>query len=135
MKKTRNTRQRGVVLEILQQTTGHPTAEMIYNNARQAIPNISLGTVYRNLNFLQNQGLVREIRPFDGSSTRFDGILESHAHFHCMNCGIIIDLTLSNNLELFQPDKTDGISKISSINLNILGECSNCGSGDSIKTY
>ncbi|MHB9060549.1 MAG: transcriptional repressor, partial [Desulfobacteria bacterium] len=47
MKKTRNTRQRGVILGILRESHEHPTAEMIYREARRALPNISLGTVYR----------------------------------------------------------------------------------------
>ena len=126
MKKTRNTRQRGVILEILQETREHPTAEKIYQNARQIIPNISLGTVYRNLNFLQNQGLVREIRSCCGSSTRFDGILASHAHFHCTRCGILFDIALPQDFEQLQLSQTDGASTVTSVDLNITGECTKC---------
>jgi Fe2+ or Zn2+ uptake regulation protein len=126
MKKTRNTRQRGVILDILRETREHPTAEKIYNDARQVIPNISLGTVYRNLSFLQNQGLVREIRPFDGGSTRFDGIVESHIHFQCLHCGILLDIGLPQGFEQLQISKTNEISIVTSIELNIIGECSSC---------
>jgi len=135
MKKTRNTRQRGVILEILQETREHPTAEKIYNDARRTIPNISLGTVYRNLNFLQNQGLVREIRPFDGSSTRFDGIPAPHAHFQCTRCNALLDIALPHDIENLQLSRANGISTISSIDLNILGECSNCLPQDSVLAH
>jgi Fur family peroxide stress response transcriptional regulator len=132
MKKTRNTRQRGVILDILQETREHPTAEKIYQNARRIIPNISLGTVYRNLNFLQDQGLVREIRPCNGSSTRFDG---SHAHFHCTLCGELFDLPLPQGFDQLQLSKMDGISMISSIDLHIIGECATCQDPDSGSTH
>ncbi|MBE0569830.1 MAG: transcriptional repressor [Deltaproteobacteria bacterium] len=135
MKKTRNTRQRGVILDILQETREHPTAEKIYQNARRIIPNISLGTVYRNLNFLQVQGLVREIRPCDGGSTRFDGDLGSHAHFHCTRCGELFDLPLPQDFEQLQLSKIDGISMISSIDLHIIGECANCQEAESGSTH
>jgi len=135
MKKTRNTRQRGVILDILQETREHPTAEKIYQDARRVIPNISLGTVYRNLNFLQDQGLVREIRPCDGGSTRFDGVLDSHAHFHCTRCGALLDISLPQGFEQLQLSKMDGISMISSIDLHIIGECSNCSEEESGSTH
>ena len=126
MKNTRNTRQRNVILDILQETREHPTAEKIYQNARQIIPNISLGTVYRNLNLLQNQGLVREIRSFCGSSNRFDSILDSHAHFHCTNCGVLLDIAMPLGFD-FKLDH-DGPLTITSIELNIMGECAKCNS-------
>lgn len=135
MKKTRNTRQRGVILDILQETREHPTAEKIYQDARRIIPNISLGTVYRNLNFLQDQGLVREIRPSDGSSTRFDGELASHGHFHCSRCGGLFDIPLPNGAEQLQLTKVDGVSMISSIDLHIIGECSKCGEPGTSSTH
>ncbi|MCL1925818.1 MAG: transcriptional repressor [Syntrophorhabdaceae bacterium] len=134
MKKTRNTRQRGVILGILQETREHPTAEKIYQNARQIIPNISLGTVYRNLNFLQNQGLVREIHSCYGSSTRFDGILAPHAHFHCVRCGILFDIALPQGFEQFQLNQMDMASTITSIDLNIMGECAKCAPCSSFTT-
>ena len=54
VKKSRSTKQRAAILEILRKSGFHPTAEAIYREARKVLPNISLGTVYRNLNFLRN---------------------------------------------------------------------------------
>ena len=87
MKKTRNTRQRGIILEILRRTHEHPTAEMIYRDARRALPNISLGTVYRNLNFLRDHGAVRPPCRFPAvRGTGYDSFRPpSAAHFSSMS--------------------------------------------------
>jgi Fe2+ or Zn2+ uptake regulation protein len=135
MKKTRNTRQRGVILDILQDTKDHPTAEMIYRDARRIIPNISLGTVYRNLSFLQDQGLVREIRPCDGGSTRFDGELAAHAHFHCLHCGGLLDIPLPSGFEQPSLSDVEGIARISAIDLHIIGSCANCAGQETASTH
>jgi len=126
MKKTRNTRQRGVILDILQESCSHPTAETIYREARRVLPNISLGTVYRNLNFLRDQGTVREIRPSEGGSSRFDGTDTPHAHFHCVHCSALLDIPLPAALENLRFPETDSISAVSAIDLHVLGTCSGC---------
>jgi Fur family transcriptional regulator, peroxide stress response regulator len=130
MKKTRNTRQRGIILDILQETEDHLTAEMIYRDARRVIPNISLGTVYRNLNFLRTQGLIREIRPGDGGSSRFDGVQTPHAHFHCSACGTLLNIPLPTALERIEFQEAEGISRIASVELHISGMCMDCASQD-----
>ena len=126
MKKSRNTRQRGVILDILRRTGTHPTAESIYRDARKVIPNISLGTVYRNLGFLRDQGLVREIRPNDGGSSRFEGMETPHAHFHCLGCSGLLDIPLPSVLETFDLTGFDRISAISSVDLHVIGSCRDC---------
>jgi len=125
MKKTRNTRQRGVILDILKESCSHPTAEMIYREARRALPNISLGTVYRNLNFLRDQGTVREIRPSEGGSSRFDGADTPHAHFHCVHCSALLDIPLPPSLGSLRFEE-ERISAVSLIDLHVIGSCSGC---------
>jgi len=129
MKKTRNTRQRNVILDILKQSCAHPTAETIYREARQVLPNISLGTVYRNLNFLRDQGTVREIRPSEGGSSRFDGAHTPHAHFHCSKCNGLLDIPLPEALENIHLAGTEKISAVSAIDLHVIGSCSDCAEG------
>lgn len=86
----RQTRQRKVILEVLRSTTSHPTADWIYIRARRKIPHISLGTVYRNLDLLTQQG---EIRRLDyGVQNRFDGNSSNHYHFSCNDCGKVFDV-------------------------------------------
>ena len=126
MKKTRNTRQRGIILDILRETHEHPTAEIIYRDARRVLPNISLGTVYRNLNFLRDQGTVREIRPSEGGSSRFDVPDTPHAHFHCLRCSALLDIPLPPALEGLRFEEEKGISAVSQIDLHVIGSCSVC---------
>ena len=126
MKKTRNTRQRAVILDILKASCEHPTAETIYREARRVLPNISLGTVYRNLNFLRDQRAVREIRPSDGGSARFDGMDTPHAHFHCVHCSALLDIPLPPALESIRFEEEEKISAVSLFDLHVIGSCSGC---------
>ena len=128
MKKTRNTRQRAVILTILNKGNHcHPTAEAIYREAQKIMPNISLGTVYRNLNFLREQGLVREIRSNSASSSRFEGEQPPHAHFHCTRCNSVHDVPLPENFLSFRWEEQAPISSISCLDLHIVGACVECG--------
>lgn len=86
-------RQREVIKELLCNSCEHPTADIIYMNARQEFPNISLGTVYRNLNLLADLGDAIKITTPNGA-VHFDGRTEPHYHFHCNKCGKVIDLDL-----------------------------------------
>jgi len=88
--KRRNTQQRKIILDILRSTNIHPTADWIYEKAREYIPNISLGTVYRNLKILKSEGLILELN--DGKQSRFDGRVDQHFHFKCMDCNGIYDI-------------------------------------------
>src|SRR5512143_1581204 len=126
MKKTRNTRQRGVILDILKKSHEHPTAEIIYREARRVLPNISLGTVYRNLNFLRDQGTVLEIRPREGGSSRFDAADSPHAHFHCVHCSALLDIPIPPALEQLGFEEEKRISAVSLIDLHVIGSCSGC---------
>jgi len=123
--KSRNTRQRAVILDILRQTKAHPTAEGIYHEARKTLPNISLGTVYRNLNFLRGQGLAREIRPHNESSSRFDCNSHPHAHFHCRQCNGMTDLPLPPSLGASDWEK-ERVSRVDFVDLLVLGSCAGC---------
>lgn len=84
-------RQREAIKEYLSHTTEHPTADTVYMNIRGVYPNISLGTVYRNLNLLAGQGEILKINCQDGSD-RFDGNPKPHYHFLCNECGRVLDL-------------------------------------------
>lgn len=72
-------------------TDCHPTAEWVYWEVKKNIPNISLGTVYRNLRLLADQG---DVCAFDGGGgvSRYDGCTASHYHFRCERCGVVIDI-------------------------------------------
>ena len=93
----RYSRQRELIYEALMHTDQHPTAEMIYQWLKPTNPNLSLGTVYRNLNLLVDEGAaVRMAFPVE----RYDANVEPHAHFRCQVCGGVFDLDLPYDKEL-----------------------------------
>ena len=89
-KPRRNTLQRKVVLEELKKLGSHPTAAELYEITRARLPRISLGTVYRNLEFLSRRGLIRKLAT-SGAEARFDGNLDQHYHVRCVRCGRVDD--------------------------------------------
>jgi Fur family peroxide stress response transcriptional regulator len=88
---TRKTKQKEAILRVLKDNSEHPTASWIYEQVRQEIPHISLGTVYRDLKSLKQEGKIAEIK-LAGSLSRFDGNSKNHYHFHCQKCDRIFDV-------------------------------------------
>lgn len=84
-------KQRELVFQTVLQNPIHPTADAVYEQVRRENPKISLGTVYRNLNFLSEMGMLRKISMPVGSD-RFDGRLDEHYHAACACCGQVFDL-------------------------------------------
>ena len=91
MATTKHFRKRDAILTYLQGTTAHPSAEMVYADLKQQIPDLSLGTVYRNLNLFKEQGLAITVGTVKGVE-RFDGNVHPHVHFFCTDCGAVLDL-------------------------------------------
>jgi len=87
-------KQRESIKNFLVTRYDHPTAETVYLNIRREFPNISLGTVYRNLNLLAEIGEIQKLSPGIGPD-RFDGNPAPHYHFICRHCGCVMDLTVS----------------------------------------
>ena len=87
----RDTKQREAILKVLRNTRSHPTADQIYDEVRKDIPNISKGTVYRNLQVLEEDGTISVLN-LDGTQSRFEVKQESHYHFRCEECGKVFDL-------------------------------------------
>jgi Fe2+ or Zn2+ uptake regulation protein len=87
----RRTRQLSAVLAAVQAERDHPTAQAIYERVRQRMPTISRGTVYRNLNKLEQEKRVRSFR-LAGGPVLYDGMATDHDHFVCQLCGSIRDL-------------------------------------------
>ena len=80
--------QRELIRNNLAHRTDHPTADMVYQSIREELPNISLGTVYRNLRFLVDQGDALSLKLGDGKE-HFDGNVNPHFHFICTQCGCV----------------------------------------------
>ena len=87
--------QRETIKEILYSTNSHPSADWVYNKVKKVIPNISLGTVYRNLKKLEEIGSIKTI--YDGPIARYDWNKKPHHHLKCRVCGEFIDVELPDN--------------------------------------
>ena len=116
----RNTRQRNLVLDIINNSYNHPTAYQVYEECIKEIPNISLGTVYRNLNTLVSIGQIQRLDISNGI-TRYDKVL-THDHFICTNCSNVYDLKKSN---ISYNEFIDG-NKIYACKISYEGICSDC---------
>ncbi|CUS77755.1 Fur family transcriptional regulator, ferric uptake regulator [Candidatus Kryptobacter tengchongensis] len=126
MASRRGSKQREAILRILQSTDIHPTADWIYDQVRKVIPNISLGTVYRNLNLLREEGLIREVTIHGSSSARYDANLEPHHHFICLRCNSVYDLPIHGanlNVESYLGGKN---FEVKFVKLDIFGICDKC---------
>lgn len=88
-------KQREMIKEFLMTRKDHPTADIIYMNVRKKQPNISLGTVYRNLTLLADIGEIRKLRVGDGVD-HFDADTSLHYHFVCTDCGSVTDLKMES---------------------------------------
>ena len=91
---TRYSKKREAILEAMRGTKTHPTAEWIYQKLKPEHPDLSLGTVYRNLTLFREQGMIRSVGVVDGNE-HFDACVEDHGHFVCTNCRSVIDLPVT----------------------------------------
>lgn len=87
----RKTKQRDLILKTLRNTDTHPTADWIYEQVKKEMPNISLGTVYRNLGILKDLGEIIELN-YGSKYSRYDGNAENHYHFVCTECEKVTDI-------------------------------------------
>lgn len=121
----RSTRQRRVILDVLRSTKSHPTADWVYEQVRQEIPNISLGTVYRNLKLLRDMGEITELS-FGSTYSRFDGNPEPHYHFSCVDCGRVMDVEIPVATELEEQVRQQHGWEVFYHRLEFYGRCSEC---------
>jgi Fe2+/Zn2+ uptake regulation proteins len=118
--------QREQIYRLVAGTKEHPTAEMVYTRLKPAIPHLSLGTVYRNLHRMAEDGRLMELA---GPVVRFDANTEPHAHFSCCRCGAFSDADTLYDAELDRAEEQDG-RKVLSHSLIFYGICPLCMSKD-----
>lgn len=105
----------------------HPTAEMIYAALKEEDPRLSLGTVYRNLSVLAEQGDLKRIAA-QGGPDRYDGNCDEHYHFVCRCCGNIYDFYPARQGELKSIVERWQDGRIENVSLYVTGVCGSCGS-------
>lgn len=87
----RYSKKREAILSALRGTSCHPSAEWVYQQLKPRHPDLSMGTVYRNLAFFQEHGLIQSVGVVQGQE-RFDAVTAPHSHFVCNCCGAVLDL-------------------------------------------
>ena len=124
----RNSKQRSRVLEAVQNSGTHPTAEYIFDTLRKQDPNISLGTVYRNLDILCKLGKLAKVGRMDGPEA-FDRNPQPHYHLCCTRCGAVVDLPVPYMEHVDQTARNMGC-KVTAHRLILDGLCPQCAKMD-----
>ena len=119
----RQSHQRAAILDLIRGTDAHPTAEWIFTRVRAEIPNISLGTVYRNLNQLAAAGIIQRIH--DDRHARYDGNMDRHDHFRCVRCHRIYDVHIQVK-GVAESAKRDYQFEVTGYSLGVTGVCLQC---------
>ena len=118
---TKHFRKRDAILQYLQSVTDHPSAEKVFTQLKAQIPDLSMGTVYRNLNLFKQQGLAVSVATIKGVE-RFDGNTGPHVHFICQECDAVIDL-----MDMEIPESLKSVAEHSSGGQ--IAECQLCFTG------
>lgn len=124
MIQTRMTKQRAVILDALRHVTSHPTADEVYSMVRSKLPHISLGTVYRNLEYLSNSGTIRRLERA-GQQMRFDGDMTPHQHIRCQMCGMVGDIFPPIELPACTKPNAPGF-EVLAVDIEFVGVCHAC---------
>jgi Fe2+ or Zn2+ uptake regulation protein len=123
----RITRQRRIIIEEMRSMRSHPTASELYEVVRRKLPNISLATVYRNLEMMTGKGLIQKI-VIDSRLKRFDANPEVHYHARCIRCGAINDIFIGSEIISLFRNKLDNLEnfEIMDARIELLGHCEKC---------
>jgi len=126
----RMTKQRKIILDVLRGTKEHPTADWIYEQVRQTMPRISLGTVYRNLRVLKEMQDIQELN-YGSTYSLYDGNAEPHYHFVCQDCAAVLDIDLPVYTSYDQQVAELLGSQVDFHRMEFYGSCPDCISGKS----
>lgn len=125
-KKKNFSAKRQAILEVIRSTKCHPSAEWVYQQLKPQFPNLSLGTVYRNIAQFREDRLVIGVGVVDGHE-RFDGNVTPHGHFICRTCSCVIDIMD----DYIPPSTITSIEKELGVKIEkhaliFHGQCNNC---------
>ena len=125
-KATRYSKKREAILDLIRSTEEHPSADWVYQKLKPEYPDLSLGTVYRNLARFKEEGVVASVGTVNGQE-RFDAMVKPHAHFICKTCGSVMDfhgLEQNENMDRLVEEKYG--MKIDHHELVFYGTCPHC---------
>ena len=119
------TKNRLLILEAVRNLANHPSADDIHAYVKKEIPDLSLGTVYRNLDILARHGFIKRIE-FGNSKARYDHLTNDHHHVRCIGCGRIDDIPANINFEIDELIGHNSDIEIIDYDLELLGYCKEC---------
>ena len=120
MKEKRNTLQKGIVFDIFNSMTNHPSAGMVYDAVHEKYPGISRATVYRLLAEAADDGRILRVK-LAGENDRYDFTLKRHYHIVCRECGAVADVETD-----FSRDEGCENFQVEECHLEFLGVCEKC---------
>jgi Fur family ferric uptake transcriptional regulator len=121
----RLTKQRKILLEELSKLGNHPTACELFEKVRTRIPRIGMGSIYRNLDVLSDQGVILKLE-VSGTQKRFDAVTEPHYHIRCSKCSRVDDITLQLSKGVLEEIAQKSAYRIYRHTVEVNGECPDC---------
>ena len=121
----RMTRQRKIILDELKKSKNHPSADQLWERVRKRLPRISLGTVYRNLEKLADEGMILRLE-LPNQPRRYDANTNDHYHIFCVECARTEDLAYHPSVDLTRIFSRKTGYKILGYKIHILGICPEC---------
>jgi Fur family ferric uptake transcriptional regulator len=121
----RLTTQRQIILEELAKVKTHPTANELYDMVRKRLPRIGLGTVYRNLELMAENGMILKLE-VGGTQKRFDATTDDHYHIRCSGCGKVDDVDIPVDNELTAAASNATSYSIMGHHVEFTGLCPDC---------
>lgn len=124
MKRENFSNKRNAIINALKNTTEHPCAKTLYETLKPDYPNLSLATVYRNISYFKEKGMVISVATVDGEE-RIDANTSPHAHFICNCCKGVYDVFDSQTAQTTDSLTKQGF-KIDNSTVNFYGLCYKC---------
>lgn len=124
--KHRLTKQRKIILEELCKLCCHPTAETLYKKVKIRLKNVSLATVYRNLDFLVDNDYAIKLKPKGDGKARYDGDMSKHLHLVCSCCSCVIDVFDAKEIKIKSKELDKSGFEPCLCYLEIPGICKKC---------
>ena len=136
MERTRkHSRKRDAILDCISRTKCHPSAEWVYQQLKPEIPDLSLGTVYRNIAMFKQEGTIQSIGVVNGLE-RYDHNTAPHTHFICTACGSVLDL---DGIDLPHPivEQAEAAvgGSIATYHLQFSGTCADCRTKEQFQSH
>jgi Fe2+ or Zn2+ uptake regulation protein len=121
----RHTAQRAAIYRFLRSVKSHPTADEIFTQVREVLPDISLATVYKALEAFVEAGVARKLA-LGGGPARYDGRTDDHDHVRCLKCGTVRDVVGAHDSDLIRGLHSDDGFEIIDYRLELIGYCPDC---------